>query len=467
MLLNEAREWLHDLRQMRTRGSFARNAMFAFSGTAVVVLSQLLLTPFIARIYAPEVYGFYGIFLSICTNLAVVADMGYTHAYVLPREQEKFTDLVRGNLVILMIVLVAMLPLVLARDLVFTWLPGWSGIGWWWYALPLGVVVQFVPIMLTQWLMREKAFGRSSSLGGGSNLLLRLFNLGYGWMTRGAAHGLILGELLVRGLSIGAYWYALRPYGIKQLFDKFNWTRIRAVMYEYRDQPQFIFPSRYVGMLGLQLPIFMLSSDPAAVGYFSMASSLLLIPLRLFGFSVGTVFQQKAAETMQRDPADMARVTGRFFDRLLITGVLPFAFIIVFGDLVFGLFLGKEWTMSGVYAAFLGLFFFFRHLSEPIAPLINVHRKAAQLLWFQAILMMIRLAVLAAGILWLGSATKAVLAYGIVSALGYAAFSAHLLRLAGMRWLAPMTRSVLLLAGAVLLLALLRQLIFNSWTPFS
>jgi O-antigen/teichoic acid export membrane protein len=230
MLLKEAREWLHDLRQVRTRDSFARNAMFAFSGTMVVVLSQLLLTPLVARVYSPGVYGIYGIFLQICMNVALVADLGYTTAYMLPRDEEKFLDLVRGNLLFLGSLMLVLVPVVLMKDLVFSFVPSWSGIGNWWYLLPIGVAVQFLPTLFTPWLMREKAFGRSSSLGGATNVVQRLFNLGYGYITKGAAHGLILGDLLVRSLAVGAYVHSLKPFGVFRAFRDFHWPRIRKVL---------------------------------------------------------------------------------------------------------------------------------------------------------------------------------------------------------------------------------------------
>ena len=101
---------LVDLRQVRTRGSFARNIAYAFSGTALVVLSQLLLTPFIARVYGPEAYGIYGLFLNLCMNLALVADLGYSNAYALPKDDERMIDLFRGNLILLGEVMVGWVP---------------------------------------------------------------------------------------------------------------------------------------------------------------------------------------------------------------------------------------------------------------------------------------------------------------------------------------------------------------------
>lgn len=464
MVRKKVREIHHDIRQVRRPGSFARNAAFAFSGTALVTASQILLTPLIARLYGPEVYGAYGIFLGLCMSLSLVADLGFTQAYVLPREEDRFLDLVRGNLLLLAVLFVLLIPVGLSYTPIYRLLPGWRGMGPWFMLLPLGVAAQFLPTLFTQWLARAKAFGRSSTLGGTTNVVLRLFNLVYGWLAKGPAHGLILGEVVVRGASLAAYWQALRPFGVQRLVRGWDLARIRAAWREFRNYPVFIFPERWVALLGLQLPIYMLSNDMAVVGQFGMASGLLLLPLRLFGFSLGTVFNQKAAETWNSAPHDLPRITLRFFHRLLLVGVVPFAVVTVFGDEIFRLFLGNDWHLSGVFAAWLGAFFFFRHLSEPIMNLFNVHRRERRMLVFQTVLLALRGGCLALG--WrLDGSNGAILGYALVSALGYLWLCADLLRLAGANWRPPLLRATSALLVSVGLLMALRFVFLHNWFP--
>lgn len=467
MVLKKVRELGHDLRQVRKPGSFARNAAFAFSGTALVTASQLILTPLVARIYGPEVYGAYGIFLGLCTSLSLVADMGFTQAYVLPREEGRFLDLVRGNLILLAAVFVLLIPIGALYGPIYDVLPGWKGIGPWLLLLPVGMATQFLPILFTQWLVRAKAFGRSSSIGGSTNVALRLFNLGYGWAAKAPAHGLILGEMLVRGISLGVYWRALRSFGVGRILHDWDLRRIRTAWHEYRNYPGYVFPERWVALLGLQLPIYYLSSDPVVVGQFGMASGLLLLPLRLFGFSLGVVFNQKAAETWQTAPEELARITKRFYYRLLLIGLVPFAGIAVFGDVVFEVFLGARWRVSGVFAAWLGGFFFYRLLSEPIINLFNVRRRERRMLVFQAVLLVARIVGLAAGWYWRGSAMDALLAYALASTLGYMWLTADLLRLAGVHWRTPLVRATLAIGMVIALMMLLRSVLLHSWFPYA
>ena len=91
----------HDVRRIRTPDTFSRNSFTVFSAQSITVGSQLLLTPLIARVYGPEAYGVYGLFLALVMNLSSVADPGYSLAYVLPKDDRRFRDLVRLNLTVL------------------------------------------------------------------------------------------------------------------------------------------------------------------------------------------------------------------------------------------------------------------------------------------------------------------------------------------------------------------------------
>ncbi|MCB0790349.1 MAG: lipopolysaccharide biosynthesis protein [Flavobacteriales bacterium] len=461
------REWAGDLRKVRSEGTFARNAMFAFSGTAVVTLSQVLLTPLIARIYGPEAYGIYGIFFTICTNLALAADGGLTLAYVLPRDDEKAMDLMRANFLLVGAVVLALLPLMAMRDLLFQQVPSWRGMGLWFYLIPLGTVAQAVPTMLTQWIARQKAFKRSAALGGGTNLALRLFNLGYGWATRGAMHGLILGEVLIRGLSLVPYVRALYPHHRRALLERRSIRTMWRAVIEYRNYPLFIFPGRYIALLGQQAPILMLSGDTAVVGQFTLAAGLLLMPLRLIGYSLGTVFQQKAAETRNERPETLARVTHQFHERLFIIGVLPFLCITFFSDLLFRTILGEPWAMSGTFACWMGPFFFFRFLSEPMSTLLNVLRRERAMFAFHSVLLVARIAALLCGLWLLRSSTGAVLVYSGVSVIAFLYFTGRLLAVVGAPWRKIIARDLLVLAVLGGIMALLRWWIMGDAFPMA
>ncbi|MBK8339067.1 MAG: lipopolysaccharide biosynthesis protein [Flavobacteriales bacterium] len=462
-----ARRWKDEFGQVSQRGSFANSAAHVFSGSSLVILSQLVLTPIIARIYGPEAYGVYGLFLALSLNLAQLSDPGLFTAYVLPRDHDRFLDLVRLDLICFAAVLLLMLPFCLAHEMIYTWVPAWSILGGWALLLPLGVAVQFLPNLFTNWLIREKNFRASPYLGGGTNLVLRVFNLIYGLFSKGAVHGLIVGEVAVRGVGLLAYWKAIGHGALVRVLTFPPWARLRETLHEYRMHPLVLFPERYVALLGQQVPIFMLVFDPAALGQFAFAGGLLLMPLRLFGYSLGVVFQQRIAESQHDKPHDLPRITIGVFNRLMMIGVVPFAAITFFSDVIFQWVLGDAWVVSGIYTAYMGHFFLFRLVSEPLTSAMLLKKRQHYLLIFQLVMLAGRfLAVMVAEHMF-GSANAIVLAFSAVSTAAYLFYMTMLLRNAGVPWTRPVLRMLAILCALDLLFALLRHQTIGSWFPGS
>jgi O-antigen/teichoic acid export membrane protein len=454
-----------DLASVRNKGSFARHAMQAFSGVALITLSQLVLTPIIARIYGPESYSIYGLFLALASNFALIAELGYTSAYVLPREEEGFLNLVRINLSALGVIVLLLVPICLAKDLVYQLIPDWSILGKWIYLLPIGVLITSLPILMTHWLTRAKAFGRSAYLGGATNVGLRLFNVGYGTAMHGQAGGLILGEVIVRSLSLVLYVRSLVPHGIKRLGQRWSRSDMWRTALEFKRYPLFIFPEKWVSLMGMQAPIYLLVASQTLVGKYTMASALLLMPLRLLGYSFSNVYLQKANESWQKGPAELGRVTWGLFQRLLLFGALPFAILTVFGDLIFSFFLGARWVEAGVMASLLGPFFFMRLLSEPIFTVLNVVRKEHLMIQFQSVLLLVRWGAMLAVLYTTDDPVLALAAFCVVSTIGQVVITAMLLHHAHASWTAGLLRALSVELACVALMMGLRFAVIGTWGP--
>lgn len=455
----------HELKSARHKGSFARNALYTSSDALVTILAQVILTPLVARIYGPEAYGVYGLFLSITLNLSTIAGLAYPNAFVLPREEERFHDMARGSLLILLAFTVLSVPFFFWHDLLFTLAPSWSVLGNWLYAIPFTILVLGLVQIFLGWATRVKAFSLYAKIGPGTNLSLRFFNLAYGTLSKGSVHGLMLGEVLVRSLSVGAFVVGLKQYKLRSLITEYRWPRIKSVLLEFKNYPLFIFPSRWLALFATQLPIFGLTTlrDPVSVGQFALASGLLLMPLRLLGYSLSAVFLQKAAEVRAKDPAEVGMITQRLYVRLMMLGVVPFAFITFFGDAVFALILGDDWRMAGTYSCMLGLFYFFRLLSEPLVTLYSVMGQERKMFSFYAVNMVANLGAVLFGTWVLGTPTGILMSFCICNTVLYLYLSARILHMVGRPWATLTVRSLLILFVVCLLFAVARQLLMGSW----
>jgi len=458
---------VNDLRGVRRKGSFARHVIYSMSDAIASILAQLLLTPLVARIYGPEAYGIYGLFISIAMNLSLVVGLSYPNALLMPREEERFHHLARASLLLTLVMVALTLPIFLWQDLLFTVAPGLRVLGNWTYAIPPMVLLLAVTQLFHAWVARVKAFSLNMKLGPATNIGLRLTNLALGLASHGAVYGLMLGELIVRALSTAAYAIGLRRHGVGALLRGYDRREVRAALVEHRKQPLLVFPSRWLAMFSTQVPVFGLTAlhAPVAVGQFAMSSGLLLMPLRLLGYSLSSVIYQKAAETQANDPGAVGAITLRLHGRLVMLGVLPFTFITFFGDVVFRVFLGADWEKAGSYTAAMGLFYFFRLLSEPLVTLFVVVGKERRMFSFYAWCMLVNMAAVLVGVYGFGTTEAVVLLFAAVNTLLYLHLSARLLAVAGAPWLRPTLRTLAILALAGSAFATLRYLVLGSFFP--
>lgn len=456
-----------DIGSLRDRNSFARNALYTFSDAAVNIGSQLILTPVIARIYGPAAYGVYGLFTSITSSMASLGTLGYTAAFVLPREERDFLALFRAAGTLLIGLAVLSLPLFLFPSVLYAVFPSFSVMGSWCMLVPWMTVVLGGTQMMAAWVMRAKDFAFFAKVGPSTTLGLRGLNLVLGLLNKGASWGLLVGDLVVR--SAAAVWYVLhlRRFGLARLFQRGERAPVVATALAYRHYPLFNFPAQWLTELSLSLPVYALTAlnDPTAVGRFTLAGSLLLMPLRLFGYSLSSVFIRKATDLQRDDPAALALFVQRMYVRFRFIGLLPFIGLMFFGDVIFRLVLGGEWTVAGAYCGVMGPFYLFRLLSEPVASIYNAKRQERALFLFGASLFTANVLGLAAAYHWAGTPVAIIATFAGINALAYLYQSASILARAGAAWARLTFNTVIAVLATATLLATLRLLLLGSWWP--
>lgn len=453
-----------DIARVRTKGTFARSVAGVVGGNAIGMASQLLLTPLIARIYGPEAYGAYAIYMALMINLASVSDLGYSMAYVLPRKEADFLQLLRFNITSALVLGALVTGLSYIPGLVYGAFPEWSSLGPWIHAVGIGVMAYALSVAFTQALTRLKAFRTSATIGGTIEASIRALLVALGWMSKGSS-AMPFSDLLIRLLALPVYIYSLSKRGLRGLWATWSWKAMGPVLLEYKRYPMLIFSERWVSTFGLQLPTFLLAGDLRIVGEFGLGASLLLIPLRFMGYSLSTIYLQRMAELRDDIAGHVARVTGGIFDRLFWLGIGPFLLLTFFADEGFALLFGEPWRNAGVISAMLGAWFFTRLLTDPMVTLFNVRKREHVMLIFGIVMLIVRFSAMLIALKHGADSASVVLLYGGLSTLGQVVLGILLLNEAGLNGVARMSRSAVIFVVLGAAMAGVRYLIFGSWLP--
>ena len=98
--------------------TFARNLFLSFSGNAVSMILGFCMTPFIAKVYGPEVYGIFALFIALITTLSPLSTLQFPSGFVATSSKREFRHLV----VITFAVIVTGTILLTFFILLFSWL---------------------------------------------------------------------------------------------------------------------------------------------------------------------------------------------------------------------------------------------------------------------------------------------------------------------------------------------------------
>ena len=343
------------------------------------VFVGLFITPIISRLYAPEAYGNFSLVNSLVINFSLLATLNYTNAYFLPSKREKFIHVFHLTffLSVFFTVLSWLIFMVFLDEInQFFELRESSTMM---LLVPLGISVTTLNTLLKNWNLREKKV-RQMSIGqtvysvSGKTITLLL-----GVFYKAPSIGVIIGDFIGKTLFIGINLLKKTCYDITKSFSEVSFSSMKKVALEYKSIPLFSLPSVYVQNTQNLLIIWLISIqyDNYYLGQYSMASSLLFMPISVFVNSLSMVAFEKIAH-LKRTDEGLEVITKRIsqlFHLLFIIAVLVFTILFFFGEELFALYLGNDWLVAGKLSIYLAAYYLFYCISFPLSQVYKVFRK--------------------------------------------------------------------------------------------
>lgn len=333
------------------------------SGTLIAQLAGVLAIPLITRLYTPEEFGLYGLFLSVLMIFTPLSCLRFDQAVVLPDERRRTEQVLQ--LALLSPFLVAFfggLFFHLAPDSWYEKL-GIDGLQPFKWMIPISVILIGTIQGITVWLLRQERFKAVSI----NKVSQKLTETGTA-LALGShlSHGLLLADLAGRAMmaivAVGQLvrggfrwkWYPLPAY--------------LARMKEYKSFPLTNALPSVLDSLSLAMPIFIISASysEAETGYFNLTRQLLSLPLALVARSASQLLMQRLSEAHREKRAlwPEIRRSGSLFTAV----ILPFSIaVMLLAPLLFGWIFGSEWSESGQYARILALAFGLRFVISPMS----------------------------------------------------------------------------------------------------
>lgn len=339
------------MKKILLKSEIAKNSFTLVIGTVLAQAIPLVLQPVLRRIYSPEDFGVFAVYLNIIGILIIMASFRYEAAIVLPKNDIESANILSLSFIINFIFCsIIFILLLFFKDFFCELINFPNTYSNYLYFLPFTAMFFSFYQSINYWLIRQKAFKASSinkisrrGVEGGVQLAL-----GY----KSFSFGLVIGDFSgnLANLISGINQIRKNNFSIKFLSKK----KIFYVIKKYKEFPLYNFLPTLLSTAATLLPFIFINKlySSETVGYLDLARLVLSIPLAFLSVTLSqVVFQQVTFKKNNQQSIKGDLLSVLWF--LLSVAIIELVVILLWGPALFGYVFGDIYNISGVYSQIL------------------------------------------------------------------------------------------------------------------
>lgn len=325
--------------------SFIKDASILTIGTSIAQFLPMLLYPILGRLYCPEQFAALAAFTSIITILQVVGSGKYEYAILISDSDQEAANIFSLSVFLSLLLMAALYLVLIIFGGQFTY-PFSSGLNELIWLTPIGFVLLNIFSCYNEWCVRKLYF-KKLSLNKITNSVFVTLGKYSAYYTPLQTIGLTIGDFFGRLITAIVCLVRLFVHD-RNAYYSVSVANVKAVALKYKQFPFFTMPAQLLNSMAVAAPVFLLSNYYSLEnsGYYSMAMTVLILPVNVISYAVRDVFRKKAN--------DIYRIEGRFdklYKRVLILfciiSIISCVIIAPFLIRIFCFVLGDIWAESG------------------------------------------------------------------------------------------------------------------------
>lgn len=362
------------LRGLSFKSRYVRNIATLMTGTALAQAIPIAISPILTRLYSPEDFGIFALYMAIVSIVSVAVTGRYEMAILLPKKDGDAFNVMVLAMGLSCAVSGLLFLLVVLFNQSLTELLGMPGLSRWLYWVPVSTLLVGVYQSLNYWSNRKGHYRRlavSRVTQSGSSAMVQL---GGGYTGSGAA-GLVGGQLIGQTLSsvvLGKLIYK----DDRAEVGKITKPRLVAMARKYSNFPKYLIAAHGINIASSQMPVIILGMlfNTATAGFYTLTQRVMGAPMSLIAGAIGDVFRQEASQSYIQQ-GSCKEIYQKTLKRLvLIAAPLSVLFFFV-APWVFGFVFGPAWHVSGEYAQILTPVLFFGFVVSPLSSMFMIAEK--------------------------------------------------------------------------------------------
>ncbi|MEN8224599.1 MAG: lipopolysaccharide biosynthesis protein [Bacteroidota bacterium] len=372
-----------------------RNILALMGGTSLAQVIPIALQPLLRRLYEPEVFGVYSLYLSYIAIVVVISSLKYEMSIVIQKEDRKAINIAALAMLSSFVVNTLLLIFgVIFYDQLTGYLKFPEGSGWWMLFIPVSAWLLSSYQVLNYWLVRKKAFFIISTNKIARRSAEGFVHTGFGFIKYGP--GMLIGDIIGNVANVIAGIYQSIKNGLQ--IEQISFRQMADVAKEQSEFPKYQALPALLTTISISLPVIIVTKyfGVLETSFFDLSRMVLLVPSTLIAAAVSQVLFQNISERIQnRRP-----ISGLLFKVSGMLGGIAILVVIVMllaGPFLFDLVFNESYRISGEYAKILSVAFMFPFIVSPISMTLTALKKLKTLAAWQVGYFAIMLALLFTG----------------------------------------------------------------------
>lgn len=402
------------------KNTFVKHVLTLMKGTVIAQFLPILISPILTRIYTPEQFGVFAIYIAVISVLTPVVNGRYELAIALPKEERSALSLFALTFIINMFVTLIAVVIMLFLGERMVELLSLKDANWL-YLLPLGL---FLVGLFSSFTYLNNRWGRFDYLAKSKisqSISMAVTQLILGFVKLGS-----LG--LVIGYCIGQISSILKLREKTQIFPRIKKENLSkkdfiSIAKEYSEFPKFAMVTHATEALSTNIPNLLLSKffGTQYTGYYSLTTRTINLPLSLIGKAVGDVFLSTASK-LYREQGECQAIYRKTFRVLLLIPIIPFIFLFFFAEDFFAFIFGEEWRIAGTYTRLLIPALYLQFISSPLSHMFIIAKKIKLEFFIQSVILFLSVISFVFGFYYFNSTVASLIIFSGVLVLKYIIF---------------------------------------------
>jgi len=347
------------------RSEFNRNILTLMPGTIISQAIPIVFSIVLARIYAPDVFGIYFVFVSFLSIGIIIATGKFELAILIPKTDAEASTLIGVALTTSILFCIVLLCFVFCFN-------GWlfnllqtPRFNIWLFFIPVSLFFSSANQVFYYWHNRQgryRLLAVSKIIQSLSSAVLQLV-LGYIFF---GETGLIIGLIAGQVISFLYLLFKYYHFDTGSRFSLFKNYRQMAMKYIYF--PKDVATASLVNEISNQIPNLFMTRylGQAVVGHYGYAQRTIRTPIGVISNAFSDVFKSRAAKEYN-EQGNIRSIFGKTLITLSSISVLPFLILFITAPALFGWVFGPAYEEAGVYARIFSVPIFLSFIVSPLS----------------------------------------------------------------------------------------------------